>query len=229
MSLTEKNFKEFQDSELKPGDTFQFECSMCGNCCRNRREPILLTGTDIFRVAHGLGTSVESIVLQNTQGYVGESSHVPALVLRERFDGSCSFLRKGRCMVQQYKPSVCALYPLGRYFDARDNSFHYFFNQNTCQCGKDTGQKWTLQKWLDKFNIEETEVMTAAWHKLLIGITQETCKISKDKITGEMIDALYRVLYLNYDIEKPYVEQIRQNMYIAQCVLGSEFHMRITF
>ena len=35
---------------LKPGQTFRFHCTQCGDCCRNR-EDILLTPYDLFRIA----------------------------------------------------------------------------------------------------------------------------------------------------------------------------------
>lgn len=63
MSFTEKDFLEFQKRKLHPDDTFSFECSMCGNCCRNRQNPILLTGADTFRMSAELGISVEDMLL----------------------------------------------------------------------------------------------------------------------------------------------------------------------
>lgn len=52
MSYSEKDLETFQKNVLKPEDTFHFECEMCGRCCRNRQEPILITGADLYRIAH---------------------------------------------------------------------------------------------------------------------------------------------------------------------------------
>ena len=109
MAYNEVDFARFKKNELKPGDTFQFACAMCGSCCRNRREAILMTGADIFRAAKALGVSVEEVLPKNFETYVGEDSHVPLYVLAERLDGSCRFLRKGRCLIQQDLPGVTAI------------------------------------------------------------------------------------------------------------------------
>lgn len=229
MSYTEREFEAFKANELKPEDTFQFECAMCGDCSRKRSEPILLTGADIFRAACALGTSIENTIAQNTEGYIGSDSHVPVIVLKERLDGSCRLLRKGRCMIQDNKPAVCALFPLGRYFDSQNQTFHYFMNPYGCQNGQKSGKIWTLQEWLDLFRIEETEKMTAAWHKLLSGIAQVTHKMDRDKIQGELLNALLGVLYLNYNTQQPYIEQVEHNMRFAQEIFRSKFHKNITF
>lgn len=229
MSYTEKDFEEFKANELKPHDTFQFECAMRGDCCRKRREPILLTGADIFRAAIALETSIVSTIAQNTVGYIGGDSHVPIIALKERFDGSCRLLRNGHCMIHDHKPAVCALFPLGRYFDSREQAYHYFMNPRSCHNGRNTGKVWTLQEWLDLFKVEETEKMTAAWHRLLGGIAQVTHKMDESEIKGELLDVLLNVLYLNYDLKKPYIEQIERNMVIAKDIFRIKFHKIITF
>lgn len=51
MSASLNDLHKYLENELKPSDTFEFECSMCGSCCRNRSEPIVVTGADLFRIA----------------------------------------------------------------------------------------------------------------------------------------------------------------------------------
>lgn len=116
MSFTEKDFLEFQKRELHPNDTFSFECSMCGDCCRNRQNPILLTGADTFGMSAELGISVEDMLLQNAEVYIGAGSHVPVFILKERLDGSCRLLRNGRCTVHRSKTGSVRIVPVGQVF-----------------------------------------------------------------------------------------------------------------
>lgn len=229
MSFSEKDLETAQKNELKPEDTFHFECKMCGNCCRRRDEPILLTGADIFRIARALGKTTADIIEKNTVGYIGGTSHIPVVVLKERMDGSCSFLRKGRCMVHQDKPAVCAIYPLGRFYNFQDKQFHYFINQRTCQPNREDGKLWTLQKWLDNFKIAETEKMTQAWNRLMGGVTIVTHEMRNDEIKGRLLDVLLLSLYLDYDTSKPYIEQVEQHMSILTDVFKREFHKTLKF
>ena len=229
MSYSERDYEVWKKNELKLEDTFRFECGMCGQCCRNRKEPIILTGADVFRISKSLGTSIEEVIAKNTIGYIGENSHAPVLVLKERLDGSCRLLRNGKCMVHQDKPVVCALYPLGRFFDMRDNSFHYFLNPYTCQFGESSGKVWTLREWLNEFKVEETEAMTAAWNRLVGGLAQVTCKMDRDKITGRLLDILIGALYMEYNLNAPYIQQVEKHMESTKRIFEKEFHKKVTF
>lgn len=210
MSASQTEMQKYIDNELKPNDTFKFECSMCGSCCRNRREPIVVTGADLFRIAKAQNIDAEEALWRYTRGYFGEESHVPVAVLAERDDGSCKLLRKGKCTVQSNKPAVCAIFPLGRFYDPVRGEFCYF-TQSGCSKSKPDGREWTLEEWLAEFNIRESEPMAVAWNTLLTGIVQETRKMKKTEISERMFKVLLFVLYSNYDISRPYLEQVEEN------------------
>ena len=40
--------ENIEHNALGPNDTFQFTCKECGECCRNRATPVMLTGLDSF-------------------------------------------------------------------------------------------------------------------------------------------------------------------------------------
>lgn len=216
MAFTENDLERFQKNVLGPNDTFNFSCDMCGNCCRKRREPILLTGFDIFRAAQTLGVTMEEVLDKYLAGYIGPDSHLPLYVLMERLDGSCRFLRKGKCLIHKSKPVVCALFPLGRMYDFRDSSFRYFLNAGSCHPGQGPGKTWTLEEWLAEFNIRETESMTLAWNKLITVLTKKTCRMREEDICGDLYEALRRVMYLGYDTSLPYVDQVESRLDGAQ-------------
>lgn len=229
MSFTEKDFLEFQKRELHPDDTFSFECSMCGDCCRNRQNPILLTGADTFRMSAELGISVEDMLLQNAEVYIGTDSHVPVFILKERLDGSCRLLRNGRCTVHRSKPAACALFPLGRYFDGNDRSFHYFLNPLTCPNSIKPGKTWTLNEWISYFRIKESEEMMASWNRLLGGLVRVTNKMKKKEIDGDLLAVLLLVLYFGYETDKNYYQQIDANMDFAAAFFKEKFGVDLHF
>lgn len=229
MEFSNPNLEVWKINELKPEDTFTFECKMCGDCCRKRSEPILLTGADIYRIARAMNTTMLKVVKDNTTGYIGDTSHAPVFVLKERPDGSCRFLRKGRCMVYQDKPTACTLFPLGRIYDGHDQSFHYFLNTGSCQPYHKDGKQWTLQEWLDKFKIGEMEEMTRAWGRLTTGISTVTCKMDKSEIKGRLLDILLIALYYGYDTKFPYIEQVEAYMAALKEVFKREFNKTISF
>lgn len=208
----EKRLKEVQGNQLQPNDAFEFSCKMCGNCCRKRgNELILLTGLDVYRISKA--TSMEPVeAIQKFCGmYIGDSSHLPLIHLRERDDGSCTLLRKGRCTVHNLKPMVCALHPIGRFFSAEDHEIHYFKTES-CPQSRTDAKVWTLQEWLDSFGIEEWNEESLAWNNALMEVSGITCKIDKEKIPPYAYSEILKALYLDYDITKPYIEQLLVNM-----------------
>lgn len=207
--LNEYEVKRLIDNPMKPTDTFKFSCKACGNCCRNRKEPILLTGYDVFRIAKGLKIETIEVVTKYTIGYVGGTSNLPVLTLKERQDGSCSLLRNGKCMVHANKPLVCAIYPLGRYYLPAEKRFGYF-QQNIC-CGTD--EVHTLEEWLDKFNIHEWDEASSLWATIITKLAEQTMKIKESKAIEKMANILAIALYYDYDTNKPYTEQLARNIF----------------
>ena len=163
-----------------------------------------------------------------THGYLGEESHLPVVVLAERDDGSCKLLRKGKCTVHNNKPAVCAIFPLGRFYDSEKGEFRYF-TQSGCSGSKPTGKTWTLEEWLGEFNVRESESMTAAWNTLLAGVVQVTMKMKKTAISERVFKMLLYLLYINYDISRPYPEQVEEKKALAADFFKRELHKKITF
>ena len=93
-------------------DTFQFGCNICGSCCRRRQEPIILAGYDLYRIAKHLNQHPYEVAEKHCVFSIGGSTHLPVLTIKERDDGSCSFLRKGRCELHlsKSKPVICGFY-----------------------------------------------------------------------------------------------------------------------
>lgn len=228
MSYTEKDLEEFKERTLKPTDTFTFTCKMCGNCCRNRQIPIMLTGVDTYYIAKALGKKVDQTIVDKARMIMGADSHIPIFVLKERSDGSCSLLKKGKCMVHEDgKPCVCKLYPLGRYFGATDGKEHYFTQPNAC--GEDGGKVWTLQEWLDEFHIEDNIEDVKVWTKFLMGVVSVTHKIPNNKMSSAMRYTLVKYMYGEYDINKPYIEQAEANMIALQKEFKEKYNLKVEY
>lgn len=211
MSFTKEDIDTYTRNTLKPSDTFSFSCKMCGQCCRNRKEPILVTGVDIFRIAKELKMSTAQVMLEKTRGYVGDQSKLPVAVLKERLDGSCSLLRNGKCMVQQNKPAVCALYPLGRMYNYQTKEYSYFKQVVNCPRTK-KGKTWTISEWLDEFHIDKkNEEETLAWNKLICGLAMVTHNLIYFELE-DVMDLMVDCMYIDYDTSKTYQEEVERNM-----------------
>ena len=202
--------KNIEQNTLGPNDTFQFTCRECGACCRNRTTPIMLTGLDIYRMAKGLNIDAYEALARFTSGYVGDVSHAPIVILRERLDGSCSLLRKGKCMVHSFKPIACAVHPLGRYVNLATKESGYIRQSGGCTGAVD-GRVWTLDEWLDTWGLKELDAPSLAWNLMAGMVAQVMHPIKLKPIDRGMIWVLYQYLYGEYDASMDFIPQVERN------------------
>ena len=220
MTHDEECYRQYLANELKDNDTFQFECSMCGGCCRRRAEPVVINGPDLFRIAQALRLPPAEAAKECTAWDIGGSSHLPVLTLRERLDGSCRLLRKGRCTVHQNKPSVCALFPLGRMYNSIEDRFCYFKNAFCNNVKKSSAVRtWTMKEWLDEFGLRESEDDVRVWTRLVLELAKITRGMDEKEISGLLLDILLGTCYLQYDISKPYIPQVEAHMELLKDIL----------
>ena len=110
-----KSPEEMEEYMLDLDSEFRFKCRRCGKCCKNQ-DTILFNARDIYNIAKKLGKTTMQVIEECAEVYIGNSSRLPMVhmvpVGRQR---RCPLLLDdGRCSVHDCKPTVCALYPLGR-------------------------------------------------------------------------------------------------------------------
>ena len=143
----------------------------------------------------GIGTN------SHTRGYIGDTTHLPVAVLKERLDGSCSFLRKGKCTIQAFKPTKSG----------------------------ESGRVWTLQEWIDEFHLEDYLDDVAAWNKLVVGLAMITKDIPEEKLDQSLAKVVMFGLYGDYDTSKPYQEEVQKNMVQLKAMLKDGFNLHVDF
>ena len=222
-NISEKEINYYLNNTLQLTDTFCFDCQMCGNCCRKRQEPITMTGFDIYRIAKALDMEPWNVIKKYMQGTMGHISHLPVVYLAERPDGSCKLLHKGRCVVQNSKPIVCALFPLGRLKNDEEMHFSYFLSNSTCIVIQASTKKWTLQEWLDNFGIREYEQESFVWNKFIMDIVNITSKMSISKINNYVIEAMFNAMYTHYDISRDFAVQVEENIKILDNIFRKTY------
>ena len=202
--------KSIEQNTLGPNDTFQFTCRECGECCRNRTTPIMLTGLDIYRMAKGLSIDPYEVLARFTSGYVGDVSHAPVVILRERLDGSCSLLRKGKCIVHSCKPIACAVHPIGRVIDLTSKKSIYIRQAGGCK-GAVNGRTWTLDEWLNTWGLKELDSPSLTWNLMAGMVAGVMSQVELKDIDRGMIWVLYQYMYGEYDTSTDFIPQVERN------------------
>ena len=202
---------------LKPGEKFRFHCDQCGDCCRHR-EDILLTPFDLFRIAGHLGITPGEVVKTYCEVYVGSSSHFPVVrLLPVGEDKACPFLKDNCCSIHASKPTVCALFPLGRAMQYgalegdQERKLFYFLQDTNCGL---RDQTHTVEEWLGEFELESSEAWFLEWTDVLgkfVTLIHQLEAMLSDKLMETILNIVFSEVYLNYHQGMDFMGQFRGN------------------
>lgn len=208
-------------SQIGLDETFKFHCTQCGKCCIHR-EDILLNPKDVFNMSRELAISPEKLFEKYCEAYVGEDSRIP--IVRIRPKGSvkrCPLLKDRKCLVHQSKPSVCAMFPIGRFLQVGDvegnirdvtvEDIQYIFTRPDCGDGTET---YTVREWLEHFGIPIVDDFFIKWQKVIIEISMVFRKMEKEfrpHVMELAWTAAFAGLYLHYDMGKEFMPQFEEN------------------
>lgn len=210
---------DMEKHKLGPDDTFKFSCRMCGKCCIHR-EDILLTPRDIFHMSKELVIKPEELVDKYCEIYIGPDSRIPIVRIQPRGRVMrCPLLKERKCMVHKAKPTICAMFPIGRGLvvagkDAGslkpEDTVFFFTNP---ECGDDS-QEHTVREWLEEFGIPVKDDFFISWQKTLVELGNNFREMEK-KADAQVMALLWNVtiysLYIDYDTGQDFQQQFERN------------------
>ena len=159
--------------------------------------------------------------------YLGETSNLPVVTIKFKEGINytfCPFLKFKdnlyKCKVHEYKPSVCALFPLGRI--SRGNKIsgdiidlQYIVQPNVCSFNKK--EQHTVKEWLSSFGIENSEQAFIDWSNCVLHL-QHTMNLEKvfhdKKINKNLQNMIYNGilsgLYNDMDTENDILKELNK-------------------
>ena len=208
-------------------DTFEFHCKACGKCCKHRTD-VLLTAYDVFRIARYLGRTLDDIIERYCETYAGPDSHLPIVRIKPNPpDDACPFLRDRKCIVHKDKPLVCAVFPLSRAFEYGTDAPFYVLQQDVT-CGR-RDRTVSVRQWMGHLCNEESERAGTEWGDLTAILSTGLVKnwdSMPDLMKESLLNTLYPILYLNYDVRDPFLPQLEHNavgvLLISSAILHTE-------
>ena len=222
MNDRQKMIEELMKHPIGKDDAFCFHCNQCGECCRDRVD-ILLSPFDLCRMAKALNKPLPDVLQEYGNLYLGNTSKMPLVSLKMREDnGKCPFLMDdNRCKIHSNKPTVCALYPLGRGAsrEAKKAKIFYILQPTTCG-GMD--EIHTPREWMGEFNLLESEQWFSVWQDIVMEISEQI-RIVLPQMPGrsgdELLMGITEILYLHYEVDKPLIPQVKENGKLAEKML----------
>lgn len=192
------------------------DCKGCSACCKGMGSSIILDPLDVFRIMSNLGLTFEQLLIDKIELNVVDGIILPNLKMIGPNE-HCTFLNaEGRCSIHSFRPGICRLFPLGRYY--KDDTFYYFLQVHECK--KDNRSKIKVKKWIDTPDIKRNEKFINDWHYFLKNLE---CKIkeSQDNSTAKTVSMyLLKQFYLTpYNTEKEFYPQFELRMEEAKSVL----------
>lgn len=134
---------------------------------------------------------------------------------------SCPLLKDGRCSVHDCKPTVCALYPLGRAVAGKipknglvpgeEMVVHYILNDISCGSANRVN---TVRSWLARFGIPEEDEFYLLWNKVIIEQGQLIRKLEEHNVSSRLLNLFWNIqfhlLYANYDTTQDFMPQFQR-------------------
>ena len=158
------------------------DCAGCSDCCRGMGSSVILDPMDIWRLHRGMRRDFQALL---EAGNI-ELNIVDGMVLlnlkMDSVRDTCPFLDgQGRCSVHPWRPGLCRLFPLGRYYEK--NGFKYFIQIHECR--KQDRGKIKIKKWLGIPNLKAYENYIMEWHSFL-----DQCENALDTLSEENVRIL---------------------------------------
>lgn len=175
------------------------DCKGCHACCQGMGNSVILDPLDIHRLLVNLNITFQELLSDKIQLNVIDGIILPNIKMAGEFE-KCAFLNNdGRCSIHAFRPGICRIFPLGRYYE--ENSFKYFLHINGCK-NKERA-KIKVKKWIDATDLKKNEQFIIDWHYYLKDI-QNIVKHTQDDSLVKSIN----MSNLNNFYIKPYDDDI---------------------
>lgn len=192
------------------------DCQGCSSCCCGMGSSIVLDPYDIFRLSSGLGRTASQLLQEEKlELNVVDGMVLPNLKLQGE-EEACVFLNpQGRCSIHAFRPGICRLFPLGRYYEGR--SFQYFLQIHECE--KQDRTKVKVSKWIDTPGVLRYDRYICDWHYFLEDAAERLSGQAEEEVRNGNLYVL-KLFYLRpYDEREDFYSQFYERLGQAREIL----------
>lgn len=192
------------------------DCKGCSACCQRMGESIQLDPLDIYNLTVGLNTSFEQLLAGAIELNVLDGVILPNLNMKNAKE-SCHFLNdEGRCSVHAFRPGICRLFPLGRFYENHD--FKYFLQVHECK--NPNKSKVKVKKWIDTPNLQENKKFIIDWHYFIDDVQSMIAKIADDELIKKIdLFILQHFFMERYTETEDFYEQFNSRLEKAKKII----------
>ncbi len=190
-------------------------CEGCFACCTGMGESIILDPLDVYQLTTNLHMSFEELLAEVIELNMFDGIILPNVKMGG-VRNACSFLNEeGRCSIHSFRPGICRLFPLGRYYE--NEGFKYFLQVHECK--KENRSKVKVKKWIDIPDIKENEEFIINWHNFILEV--QDILVGKEESYIKKVDMfiLQQFFLEKYNIEEDFYTQFYARLKKAKQVI----------
>lgn len=178
------------------------DCRGCSDCCRGMGSSIVLDPYDVHRIRMGLGIKFEQLLNTSVELNVSEGLILPNLKMTGKQE-ACYYLdEEGRCSIHKFRPGICRLFPLGRYYENDD--YKYFLQIHECSMKNRTKVK--VSKWIDTPDYRKYRKYILMWHSFVRDFAEQVQKMNPEELHNRNMMIL-NCLYIQEYPENRFFEE----------------------
>lgn len=192
------------------------DCRGCSSCCKGMGSSIVLDPLDVNRLVGHLGVRFEALLADRLELNVVDGIILPNLKMAGEQE-ACAFLDgDGRCGIHPFRPGICRLFPLGRFYEER--SFRYFLQVHECR--KENRTKVKVKKWIDTPDLGRYEQFVADWHYFLKDLQERLLQESDEGLAKQVNLYIVNTFYMTpFDPGRDFYEQFYARLGAAKALL----------
>ena len=193
------------------------DCKGCSTCCQGMGNSIILDPLDIYRLLINLNNTFEELLVDKIELNIVDGIIIPNLKMIESSE-KCSFLNnEGRCEIHAFRPGICRLFPLGRYYE--NHAYKYFLQVH--ECAKENKTKIKVRKWIDTPDLKSNERFVLDWHFLLEDLQDVVKNMQDDNLIKDINMYILKDFYMKpYDTNIDFYLQFNERLKDAKGLIA---------
>lgn len=192
------------------------DCKDCSACCLGMGESIVLDPLDIYHLTVGLNTTFEQLLAEAIELNVVDGVILPNLNMKNDKDACFYLNEEGRCSIHEFRPGICRIFPLGRFYENHD--FKYFLQVHECMNPNKTKVK--VKKWLDTPDLPKNHQYIIDWHYFIDDVQQKISRIANDELVKKIdLFILQHFFMERYTETEDFYEQFNSRLEKAKKVI----------
>lgn len=194
------------------------DCKGCSACCRGMGNSIILDPLDMFHLTKELHVSFEQLLTDAVELNVYDGVILPNLKMTEDTDACFYLNEQGRCSIHSFRPGICRLFPLGRFYE--ENGFRYFLQIHECKHPNKTKVK--VKKWIDTPNLQSNQTFINDWHFFILNVQEKIATVANDELVKKIDMFILQHFFIEpYSFEDDFYEQFDARLEKAKHLIAS--------